>query len=141
VIADDNVVSRRFLSTLLQAHGHRAIDAADGAEAIAIVRKERPDAVITDVLMPVMDGYALLREIRRDPATQSLPVVFYTAHYGARTLALANGATWFLTNADSAELLPVLTRVLAGESEMRASSGGSTSATMGRIEARPEEIV
>jgi CheY-like chemotaxis protein len=89
--------------------------------------------------MPVMDGYALLREIRRDAATQSLPVVFYTAHYGARSLALANGATWFLTNADSAELMPVLIRVLAGESETGGQAGGSASATMGRLEARPEE--
>ena len=53
-----------------------------------------PDLVITDVLMPVMDGYEFVRQLRLDPATSAIPVVFYTAHYGereARALALSSG--------------------------------------------------
>ena len=80
--------------TLLRHHGHQVVEAPDGSEALAAVRAERPDLVITDVLMPVMDGYGLVRQLRLDPATSAIPVVFCTAHYGereARALALASG--------------------------------------------------
>ena len=63
-------------------------------------------------------------------------MVFYTAHYGARALALAAGAAWFLSNADSAEVLNVITRVLAGETEDRERPGSPPA--VGRLEARAE---
>ena len=53
----------------------------DGAEALAVLRRERPDLVISDILMPTMDGYELLRQLRADPAISQTPVIFYTAHY------------------------------------------------------------
>ena len=68
--------------TLLRQHGHRLLEAADGSQGLAVVHAEHPDLVITDVLMPVMDGYEFGRQLRLDPATRGIPVVFYTAHYG-----------------------------------------------------------
>src|ERR1700686_1170047 len=60
---------------------HRFLEASDGAEALALVRAHRPDLVITDILMPTMDGYEFVRQLRADPAIAATAVVFFTAHY------------------------------------------------------------
>jgi PAS domain S-box-containing protein len=121
LIVDDLSANRTFLVTLLHHQGHRLIEAADGSQGLAAARAERLDLVITDVLMPVMDGYELVRQLRLDPATSRIPVVFYTAHYGereARALALSSGVADILTKpAESAEVLRVVGRVLSGKSE------------------------
>ena len=64
LVVDDLATNREVLVTLLGYKGHRLIEAADGAEGLAAARAERPDLVITDVLMPVMDGYELVRELQ-----------------------------------------------------------------------------
>ena len=119
LIVDDLSTNRKFLVTLLAHHGHRLLEAADGREALAAVQAERPDLVITDVLMPVMDGYEFVRQLRLNPDTGGIPVVFYTAHYGereARELARSSGVAYVLTKpAGSAEVLAIVGRVLAGE--------------------------
>ena len=75
--------------------------------------------MITDVLMPVMDGFEFLKQLRLDPATSGIPVVFSTAHYGereARALALSGGVSDVLTKpTESAEVLKVVGRVLSGD--------------------------
>jgi two-component system, cell cycle sensor histidine kinase and response regulator CckA len=81
LVVDDNAVNRDLVVTLLGYRGHRVVEAADGAEALATARAERPDLVITDLLMPVIDGYELIREIRADPMLSATPVIFYTANY------------------------------------------------------------
>src|SRR6186997_2488984 len=112
LIVDDLATNRDFLVTLLRHQGHRMVGAADGREGLDAVYAEHPDLVITDVLMPVMDGYELVRRLRLDPATSGIPVVFYTAHYGereARALALAGGVADVLAKpADSTEVLRVV---------------------------------
>jgi PAS domain S-box-containing protein len=121
LIVDDLSANRKFLVTLLGYQGHRVLEATDGRTALAAVQAEPPDLVITDVLMPVMDGYELVKQLRLDPATRGVPVVFYTAHYGereARALALSSGVSDVLTKpADSAEVLKVVRRVLSGGAE------------------------
>ena len=121
LIVDDLAANRKFLLTLLRSQGHRLLEAADGREALATARAEHPDLVITDVLMPVMDGYELVRQLRLDPATAKTLVVLYTAYYGereARVVALSNGVDDVLTKpAESAEVLKIVGRVLAGELE------------------------
>jgi PAS domain S-box-containing protein len=106
--------------TLLRQQGHRLLEAADGSEGLAVVHAEHPDLVITDVLMPVMDGYEFGRQLRLDPATRDIPLVFYTAHYGereARALALSIGVSDVLIKpAESGEVLAIVGRLLAGES-------------------------
>ncbi len=73
LIVDDLSTNRKFLVTLLRHHGHRLLEAADGREALAAVQAERPDLVITDVLMPVMDGYEFVRQLRLNPAPAGFP--------------------------------------------------------------------
>ena len=76
LIVDDLAGHRAFLVALLKPHGHRLLEAADGSQALAAARAEHPDLVITDVLMPVMDGYEFVRQLRLDPATRGVPVLF-----------------------------------------------------------------
>src|SRR6202035_2418573 len=97
LIVDDLSADRKLLVTLLRAHGHRLLEAANGREGLAAAHAEHPDLVITDVLMPVMDGYEFLRQLRLDPTTSGIPIVFSTAHYGARearALALSSGVAY-----------------------------------------------
>ena len=73
LIVDDVAANRTFLVTLLRYHGHQMLEAANGSEGLAAVRAEQPDLVITDVLMPVMDGFEFLKELRLDPKTSGIP--------------------------------------------------------------------
>ena len=124
LVVDDVADNRGFLVTLLGYHGHRLVEAADGREGLAAAHKEHPDLVITDVLMPVMDGYELVKQLRLDPETSRIPVVFYTAHYAereAKALALSSGVSHVLTKpVESAEVLKVVSRVLAEGSKANA---------------------
>ena len=117
MIVDDLQANRDFLRTVLSHHGHSVVEAADGIEALRLARAEPPDLVITDVLMPHMDGYELFKQLRLDAMTGHIPVVFYTAHYGEReatSLALANGVASVLTKpASSEDLLNTVARVLS----------------------------
>ena len=134
LIVDDVATNRNLLVTVLSYQGHRLLEAVDGAKALAAVETEHPDLVITDVLMPVMDGYELVRKLRLDPATSRLPVVFYTAHYGereARAFALSSGVSFVLTKpVESARVLTTVERALAGETESELQHGASPLATL-----------
>jgi len=121
LIVDDLAANRKVLATLLRCEGHRLLEAGDGVAGLAAVHAEHPDLVITDVLMPVMDGYEFIRHLRLDPATSRIPVVFCTAHYGereARALALSSGvADVLIKPIDPEDVLTIVGRALAGESE------------------------
>src|ERR1700726_1669612 len=100
LIVDDRPANREYLTTLLGYGGHRLLQAADGAEALATARADHPDLVIADILMPTMDGYEFVRQLRADPAVAATPVIFFTAHYHeqeARALADACGVVHILT--------------------------------------------
>src|SRR5450432_3247560 len=78
---DDRAINREFLATLLAYAGHEVLQAADGALALAIVRERHPDLVITDVLMPNMDGVEFADRVHEDPDIAHTPIIFYTATY------------------------------------------------------------
>jgi CheY-like chemotaxis protein len=82
LVVDDDAPSREFMCTLLNYRGHRIREASDGDSALTMVARHRPDAVITDVVMPGLDGCELARALRSQPSTRHLPIVFSTAHYG-----------------------------------------------------------
>ncbi|HEX9766882.1 MAG TPA: response regulator [Nitriliruptorales bacterium] len=80
LIVDDSATNRAVLVEAL-AGDHRISEAANGAEGIGLARTERPDLAITDVVMPKVDGFQLLRELRSDPRTSSIPVIVHTSAY------------------------------------------------------------
>ncbi len=81
LVVDDHRVNREFLVTLLGYPGHSLHEASDGAEALEVAAAVRPDLIITDVLMPTMDGYEFVRRLRAIPEIATTPVIFSTAHY------------------------------------------------------------
>jgi anti-anti-sigma factor len=97
LIAEDNADLRRFLTSLLGPH-YPLLQARDGLEALELVRAHRPDLVLTDVMMPGLDGFELLAELRADPATSSIPVIVLSARAGQEAVAegLAAGADDYL---------------------------------------------
>jgi diguanylate cyclase (GGDEF)-like protein len=121
LVADDNRANREALAALLESAGHRVLRAADGREALARARETRPELVISDVLMPLMDGYELARRLRADPATSGAALMFYTAYFGgqnAQALAEAHGVSRVLLKpSDNAAILRHVEAVLASRSE------------------------
>lgn len=116
LVVDDRAINREFLSSLLGYGGHQVIEAAEGAAALAAARASRPDLVIADVLMPVMDGVELTRRLHADPATATTPVIFYTAtfHHGeASSLAANCGVAMVLAKpSEPATILNAVAQVL-----------------------------
>jgi diguanylate cyclase (GGDEF)-like protein/PAS domain S-box-containing protein len=120
LVVDDRPINREFLASLLSQAGYRALLAADGREALAMAQTARPGLVITDVLMPVMDGVELARRLGADPATAGIPVVFYTATYRcqeAREMARTCGVTVVLPKPSSPRLILATVAELLGPPE------------------------
>jgi PAS domain S-box-containing protein len=99
LVADDNPAGRELVRESLAAHVSSIVEASNGREALAKIREARPDLVLLDIQMPEMDGYAVLREIRGDPALRDLRVVALTAFamQGDRERALQAGFDDYLT--------------------------------------------
>jgi PAS domain S-box-containing protein len=112
LVVDDVLVNRRYLRVLLQGQGCEVEEARHGAEALVKARRQPPDLCITDLLMPVMDGFTLLRHWRADARLGTIPVIVYTATYTApqdETLVLGLGADAFIVK--PAEPEPLIARV------------------------------
>jgi putative two-component system response regulator len=116
LVVDDQPINRKFLATLLGRAGHRLLEASNGAEALAVARGEGPDLIITDILMPSMDGYAFVRYLRVTSGIEQTPVIFWTATYlerEAKLLASACGVVHVLSKPCKADcLLHTVDRVL-----------------------------
>jgi two-component system cell cycle response regulator DivK len=99
LVADDNPVSRELIREILADDDCELIEARDGREALEKLREHRPDLALLDIQMPVMDGNAVVREIRADPQLSKLPVVALTAYamQGDREKALALGFNSYIT--------------------------------------------
>lgn len=117
LIVDDIEANLAYLRALLQGHGFQVDSALHGAAALVLARQMVPDVVISDLLMPVMDGYTLLRQWRADEQLQHVPFVVYTATYtdpADERLAMELGADAFLLKpAEPDEFLACLRKVLA----------------------------
>jgi PAS domain S-box-containing protein len=81
LIVDDRAVNREIARATLHDGGYDVIEATEGHQALAVAKANHPDVVLTDVLMPGMDGYEFAHELRCDPDTADIPVLFYTANY------------------------------------------------------------
>jgi two-component system, cell cycle sensor histidine kinase and response regulator CckA len=81
LVVDDRPANRPLLVSLLCCKGHRMLEAEGGGEALALVRSARPDLVICDIVMPTMDGYQFVRELRGELRIAATNVIFCTAHF------------------------------------------------------------
>jgi signal transduction histidine kinase len=110
LVADDNADMRDYLARLLGQHWQVSV-AADGVEALAMVRRERPDVVVADVMMPRLDGFGLIARLRADRELADTPVVLVSARAGeeARIEGLEQGANDYLVKPFGAREL--ITRV------------------------------
>lgn len=108
LLVDDDPSMLKLLQVVLESHGHTTARATNGAEALAHAQKAQPDLIISDILMPVMDGFALCRAWKLDPSLRAIPFIFYTATYTSdedEAFGLALGASAFLKKPMEAEIL------------------------------------
>lgn len=94
LVVDDSATIRAVIGKMLAQDGHTVLKAAEGESAIAIAREKNPDLIFLDIVMPGMNGFAVLRALRRDPQTHHIPIVmisgnlqateqFYVQRFGA----------------------------------------------------------
>ena len=107
LLADDNSDLREYVARLLRSQGWMVDEAPDGLTALERIRARAPDLVLTDVMMPGLDGFALLRELRSDPSTNNVPVVVLSARAGeeSRVEGAEHGADDYLVKPFSAQEL------------------------------------
>jgi two-component system cell cycle response regulator len=120
LVVDDSSAIRRIISRTLVQTGYRVVEAVDGRAALEACRAERPDLMLLDIDMPVMDGPTTLREMRAEPALRSLPVLFLTARTGAADVAagLDLGAQDYLRKpCEPAELTARVARALRARAQ------------------------
>ena len=123
LVVDDNEQNRYLLRTLLQGHGFEVDEARYGAEALEKARLTPPELVISDLLMPVMDGYTLLRHWKTDAKLKSIPFIVYSASYTEAKeieFALDLGADTFIVKpaepvAVIARIKEILTKIESGK--------------------------
>lgn len=116
LIVDDNTLNRKLLRAILAAEGDTVIEAEDGVWALDILEREKIDAVISDILMPRMDGYRLCYEIRKSRRLSTVPFIIYTATYTSPSdekVAIDFGADMFIRKpASPGEIINALHHVM-----------------------------
>jgi len=104
------------LQATLEFKGYLVVTAREGTEALEEIKKERPALIITDILMPKMDGFSLVHQLRLNPETRDIPVVFLSATYVApedKTFALNLGVIRFIEKpVDLEQFLPTISSLL-----------------------------
>jgi two-component system, cell cycle response regulator DivK len=79
LVVEDQADSRRIIRDMLAATEYEVIEAENGEEALAAIAKQRPDLILMDVQLPIMDGYTATRRIKADPVLQSIPIIAVTS--------------------------------------------------------------
>lgn len=99
LVADDNQQNRELLEAYLADDGHEILMAVDGRETLDMARAKHPDLILLDIMMPKLSGYEVCAQLKKDPATHSIPILMITAlkEMGDIEKALAAGADDFLT--------------------------------------------
>ena len=119
LVIEDEPEMRRNLVTILRLEGFQPVAAANGREGVELARRELPDLVLCDVMMPELDGHSVLRELHSDPATMQVPFIFLTARGEKADVrgGMNLGADDYLTKpVDKADLLrAVRTRLSRAE--------------------------
>lgn len=126
LVVDDYPVNREYLSALLRYKGYETREASDGAEALVLARSLRPDLILTDILMPTMDGYEFVHRLRADPLIAATGVVFCTANYierEAQILSRACGVAQLLIKPCDPEQVLATVEAALGNRGQPSSSG------------------
>ena len=126
LLADDNADLRDYISRLLADHGYEVETVADGEAALAALRARRPDILVTDVMMPRLDGFGLLLAVRQDASLRDLPIVVLSARAGddAKVEGLDAGADDYLTKPFSARRIARTGRGEHRDGQAAARGGG-----------------
>lgn len=114
LVVDDHDDNREILKVFLARSGFKVVEARNGLEAVMVATKESPDLIIMDLAMPVMDGYAAVRLMRKLPKSFRIPLIACTGHGTShQALAMKNGFDEFLTKPIDFDLLEsTITRLL-----------------------------
>jgi two-component system, cell cycle response regulator DivK len=118
LLVEDNDMNRDMLSRRLSRNGFEIVMAVDGGQGIAMAVQEKPDLILMDMSLPVMDGWEATRRVKAEPATRSIPVIALTAHalVEDREKAMAAGCDDFDTKpVELPRLLEKIKRLLDGK--------------------------
>ncbi len=129
LIVDDYAGNRKLLRAQLESEGHAIVEAANGVEALAALEESAFDAVISDILMPNMDGFRLCREIRSSEKHQAMPLVLYTSTYnspGDRQLADTVGADCYVLKPAPTAVILKAVEDASTRARSRSYAGGPT---------------
>ena len=110
LVVEDDPDILRLVETALLAEGYRVLTAQDGADALAMARRERPDLIVLDLMLPRMNALQFRAEQRRDPALASVPLVCLSAMSHAQTVAMELGTDDCLTKPIDFDRLVALIR-------------------------------
>ena len=119
LVADDDPLSIKLLNFRLRSVGHEVILAVNGGEALEITTREKPDLVLLDIMMPVMNGFQVLRKLKSQEETKDIPVIMLTSKVQEKDVVfgLEGGAEDYITKPFSfAELNARVNHVLASRS-------------------------
>ncbi|CAN5823318.1 hypothetical protein BH11GEM1_BH11GEM1_33520 [soil metagenome] len=127
VLADDNADMRNYVARLLEEQGWSVEAVSSGAAALAAVQDCRPDLVLSDIMMPGLDGFGLMRALREAPATRAIPIMLLSARAGeaARVEGAAAGAADYLVKPFSARELIARVRTQLDLRRMRLAAGAA----------------
>jgi CheY-like chemotaxis protein len=92
LVVDDELLLRTMMADGLEAAGHRVLTAASGEEALSMVKHEKPDCILMDIMMPGLDGYAACAALKTDPGTAHIPVLLVSATSDLRVIDQAEKA-------------------------------------------------
>ena len=115
LVVEDTPDTRELMRLMLELEGYRVLEAENGSIAVEIALRERPDAILMDMSLPVMDGCQATRYMRAQPELAGVPIIACTAHnrWEWRSKAILAGCTDFMTKPlDSDELVAMLSRYL-----------------------------
>jgi two-component system, cell cycle response regulator DivK len=117
LIVEDNAQNRLLMVDILKVRGYEVIEAHDGAEGIELARTRKPDLILLDMQMPVMDGLEAARRLKADPETRGIKILAVTsfAMKGDRERILAAGCDEYMAKPIDTRQLPIMVRQILGE--------------------------
>ena len=108
LVVEDEKNSRMMLSKILAANGYEPIEASNGIEALKKINESRPDIIISDIMMPEMDGFQFCRELKKNETLKNIPLIFYTAIYKDEEdekLAMDVGASAYIRKPEDPKII------------------------------------